>query len=729
MTKIIPVFLMVFFMTSSVLLSQDKPVLSVETIWKEYKFFPSTVRGFRSMNDGNHFTKFSLVNGNRSILKYAFENHAGAGEMIFDGGKLSQLVEGAQVEEYSFSKDEKKILIQTNREKKYRRSYTATFYLYDIEKETLTPLDNKRTNQTLATFSPDGKKVAYVVDNDLFVYHLDSDKTERITHDGKVNEIINGTTDWVYEEEFAITKAFDWSMDGNMIAFIKFEEKEVKDYNMIYHHDLYPDLYTYKYPKAGEENSKVSIHIHNLSKGETVAKHYEDAEYIPRLNWSPVENKLLIQTLNRHQNHLKFILLDATTHQLAEHIVYEEKDEAYVEIDDNLIFTNDGKHFFRTSEIDGFRHIYMVNIETGQIKQITSGNWDVNDLKGIDESKKLIYYTSSERGATQKDLCSINFKGKKKTLLSKNKGTTDATFSTGMKYYISNWSDANTPPVYELRKSNGELIEVLEDNEILNFLMESYNFQKKTFLEVDGAEGKLNAWMIKPPNFDENKKYPVYFNVYNGPGSNMVNDSYGGANFAYHQLLAQNGYIVVSVDTRGTMNRGAAFKKATYLQLGKLETEDLIAVAKHFAKMNFVDETRIGIMGWSYGGYMASLALTKGADVFKMGIAVAPVTSWRFYDNIYTERFMRTPNENPNGYDDNSPINHVEKLKGNYFLIHGDGDDNVHVQNAYEMVKALVEADKQFDLFIYPNKDHGIYGGNTRNHLFQMMFNYTIKKL
>jgi dipeptidyl-peptidase-4 len=298
-----------------------------------------------------------------------------------------------------------------------------------------------------------------------------------------------------------------------------------------------------------------------------------------------------------------------------------------------------------------------------------------------------------------------------------------------MKYFVNEWSDANTPAVYSLHRADGELIDVLEDNEVLREIINMFDFQKKQFLQVDGAEGKLNAWMIKPPNFDETIEYPVYFNVYCGPGSNMVEDRYDGGNGAYHQLLAKKGYIVFCVDTRGTMNRGAAFKKSTYLQLGKLETEDIIAVAENLSKLSYVDKDRIGIMGWSYGGYMSSLAMTKGAHIFKMGIAVAPVTNWRYYDNIYTERFMRTPEENAEGYDDNSPINHVDKLKGNYLLIHGGGDDNVHVQNTMEMVKALTAANKQFDLFIYPNKNHGIYGGNTRNHLFQMMLDYTLENL
>lgn len=702
--------------------------LSVEKIWKEYLFFGSGVEGFRSMNDGEHFTKFAPIGGEKSIVQYSFTQREKAGKVLVHGKDLIYQGKKLKTNDYSFNADETKVLLMTNREKRYRRSYTAEYFLFDIETKVLQPLDEERVPQTLASYSPDGSKVAYIHENNLYVKTLSNGKVKAITKDGEMNAIINGTTDWVYEEEFAITKAYDWSPDGEYLAFLRFDETCVKEFNMTYHYDLYPELYTFKYPKVGEDNSKVTLHVVKSKNGRGREIDLGTYEYIPRLKWSNVENKLMALTLNRHQNHLKYHWFDATERKMPSEVVYEETDEAYVEIDDNLLFLEDGQHFMRTSEQDGYNHIYKINLN-GEKQQITKGNWDVIDFKGIDEEKQLIYYTSAETGAQYKDLYVIGLDGADKRKLSEQEGSNDATFSTGMKYYVNSWSDANTPPVHSLHKADGELIDVLEANEILGVLLSDYNFQPKEFMTVQGAEGELNAWMIKPPNFDPNKEYPVYFNVYCGPGSNMVTDAFGGANYAYHQLLAQAGYIVFCVDTRGTMRRGAKFKKSTYLQLGKLETEDVIAVAKNLQKESYVDADRIGIMGWSYGGYMASLAMTKGADVFKMGIAVAPVTNWRFYDNIYTERFMRTPQENASGYDENSPINHVDKLKGKYFIIHGSGDDNVHVQNTMEMIKALVKADKPFDQFIYPNKDHGIYGGNTRNHLFNMMFEYTKKHL
>ncbi|HRP54216.1 MAG TPA: prolyl oligopeptidase family serine peptidase, partial [Fluviicola sp.] len=408
-------------------------------------------------------------------------------------------------------------------------------------------------------------------------------------------------------------------------------------------------------------------------------------------------------------------------------VFFEEKSDTYLDAD-NVQLLADGKAMLRTSERDGYNHIYKLTF-SGELTQVTNGEWDVIDFYGVNDKTGQIYYSSAEFGAINKALFSIHISGKDKKLLSEKDGYSEAEFAPGFGYFVKTSSTANSAPVYSLCDKTGKVLSVLENNEALQQKFSQPNWSQKEFLQIDGAAGKLNAWMIKPVNFDPTKKYPVYFNVYCGPGRNTVTNEYGSLDYVYHQLLAQKGYIVFSVDPRGTQYRGAAFKKSTYLQLGKLETEDLIAVAKNLQKLNYVDPNRIGIMGWSYGGFMTSLAMTKGADVFKMGIAVAPVTNWRYYDNIYTERFMRTPQENASGYDDNSPVNHASKLKGKFLLIHGSADDNVHYQNTMEFITALVNANKQFDLFIYPNKNHGIYGGNTRNHLFNMMFKYTLDNL
>jgi dipeptidyl-peptidase 4 len=702
--------------------------ITISNIWREGTFFSKYVNGFRSMQDGEHFTKISNIESGKAITKHAFKNYQGKGEVLVSLSNLSINGEAIEIDDYEFNSDERKLLFTTNTESIYRRSYTAVYYLYDMSSKKLEALDETHQPQTLAEYSPDGKKVAYIHQNNIYIKNIESGEVTQVTTDGLQNAIINGTTDWVYEEEFAITKGFSWSPDSKNIAFIKFDERDVKEFNMNYYYDLYPSLYTFKYPKAGEDNSKVSLHVYQISTKKTTTISLGAYEYIPRLKFSTSKNQLVVQTLNRHQNHLKYHLIDLDSRELQANVFFEEKSDTYVEIDDNLLILSDGNTILRTSEANGFNHIYSLSFD-GKTKQITQGNWDVIEFFGINEKSKMIYYAAAEKGAIHKGIYTIKTDGSNKKSISKEIGYNEAEFSTGMKYFIKTYSNASTPPVFTLCDNKGTELNVLEDNQVLKNTIASYHFVQKEFVQFQGAEKPLNGWILKPADFDSTKQYPVYMTVYGGPGSNMVADEWGGSDFAYHQLLVQKGYIVVSVDPRGTMYRGSAFKKSTYLQLGKLETEDIIAVGIELGKRNYIDASRIGIQGWSYGGFMTSLAMTKGAHVFKMGIAVAPVTNWKYYDNIYTERFMRTPKENPNGYNDNSPINFVKELKGKYLLIHGSGDDNVHYQNTMEMISALVAANKQFEHFIYPNKNHGIYGGNTRNHLFNMMLNYTLNNL
>ncbi len=699
--------------------------LTIEKIWKKYEFYAKSVEGFKSMKDGESYTRPTK---DMSIKKYSIANAADQGTTLVDGKDL--LYDGKEVvyDDYEFNADESKILLLTETTPVYRRSFKAVYFLYDIATKKIQPLDTEHQPQTLAEYSPDGTMVSYIHGNDLFVKNIKSGVVTKLTKDGKKNKIINGTTDWVYEEEFSITKAYSWSPDSKMIAFLKFDEREVPEFTMAMYGDLYPEQYKFKYPKAGEVNSKVTAHIVTIKDASIKPITLGEYEYIPRLNWSETANQLIIQTLNRHQSHLKYHLVDFTAKKPTQRIIFEEKSDTYVEIDNNLLILKDGKSILRTSEIDGYNHIYLLGFD-GKTTQITKGNWDVIEFLGIDASNKTIYYSSAEPSSINKAIYSIQIDGSNKKLISSAKGYNEAEFTEGMKYCVLSHSDGNTPPTHSLYKNDGTKLRDLETNEELKNKVKSYNFPQKEFLTFNANGVKLNGWMLKPANFDATKKYPVYFNVYGGPGHNEVLDTWDGNDYIYHQLLAQKGYIVVTVDPRGTMYQGAKFKKSTYLQLGKLEIEDIINTAKEIQKLEYVDPTRIGIMGWSYGGFMASLAITKGADVFKMAIAVAPVTNWRYYDNIYTERFMRTPKENEDGYDRNSPINFVDQLKGKYFLIHGSADDNVHYQNSMEMISALVKANKQFDLFIYPNKNHGIYGGNTRNHLFQMMLDYVLENL
>lgn len=702
--------------------------LTVERIWKSPEFSAKGVQGFTSLNDGEHFTRIIRnQDGTNSLVRYSFSDFKGKGEELINLSAITFKGEKLGVDDATLSQSGNYLLITTNTESIYRYSYKTIYFVYNMATKKTIQLHESEIPQTLATFSPDETQIAFVAGNNLYNYEISSGTTTQLTSDGKQNVLINGTTDWVYEEEFAITQGFSWSPDSKYIAFLKFDESAVKEFSMAMYGELYPENYTFKYPKAGEDNSKVSLFITPSTQANAQQVNLGNYEYIPRFQWSIVKNELVAISLNRHQSDINYHLVTNPAQPTAQ-VFYNEKSTTYLE-SEFLLFMADGKSLLHNSDKDGYNHIYQLSFD-GKQKQITTGEWEVIEVYGYNDKLKSIYYSSAENGATNKVLYSISFDGKNKKAISPLTGYNNAEFSVGCNYFVRSTSTANQPAIYTLCDKTGKELTVLEDNAVLRGKLATINLPQKEFMQVKGADGTLlNAWMIKPANFDPAKKYPVYFTIYCGPGSNTVLNKWDGANYMYHQLLAEKGYIVFSVDPRGTMYRGAAFKKATYLQLGKLETEDLIAVARQLQKESFVDANRIGIQGWSYGGFMTSLAMTKGAAIFKAGIAVAPVTNWRNYDNIYTERFMRTPAENEKGYDDNSPVNHADKLKGSFLLIHGSADDNVHYQNSMEFVTALVAANKQFELFIYPNKNHGIYGGNTRNHLFTMLLDFTLKNL
>jgi dipeptidyl-peptidase-4 len=722
------------FLLSVQLVAQQN--LTNNLIWSGGEFSGEFVGGLNSMNDGLHYTatEQSDAFGTR-IVKYSYATGTEVGVIATSMDIFGDASKG--FDGYEFNSDEQYLLIQMESEPIYRYSFLANYYLYHIPTKKTIPLtDFSKGKQMLAEVSPDGKHVAFVRANNLFVVEIASMLETQVTRDGAMNKVINGATDWVYEEEFALVKGFEWSPAGNRIAYLRFDESNVREFSMDIFGDLYPEQQRFKYPKAGEANSVVSLFVYDLGLGQSRKVDMGNAtdQYIPRIEWTKNNDQLCAMRMNRHQNKLEFLLTDLQAKSLntiPTKVIYSEQADTYIDVSDALTFLTDGS-FIWLSERDGYNHLYQFDAAGAVKKQLTKGAWDVIDFYGVDENTFTVYYTSSMVSAMELHVYSVNFKKQvgSPVKLSPAKGNNNAEFSKGFKYYILTHSDANTPADFSLYDAKSKLIRVLKDNASLKERITKYNLTKKEFFTFKNSTGiDLNCWMMKPSNFDPSKKYPVLVAIYGGPGSNTVTDGWGGRGYLWHQLLCQQGYIVVSCDPRGTQYRGREFKHSTYMNLGKNETEDFIDFAKYLGSQSYIDAGRIGIQGWSFGGYMSSLCMTKGADYYKAGIAVAPVTNWKYYDSIYTERFMRTPQENSGGYENNSPINFVKSLKGKYLLIHGSADDNVHYQNSMDMVTALVAANKQFDMFVYPNKNHGISGGNTRLHLYTRMTQFLTDNL
>ncbi len=707
---------------------QGKKV-TLEDVWKRYEFGAKSTSGLNSMKDGLHYTALTGADQGPTIEKFSYKTGESVGLIISQTVIKEQTGKKIPFQDYEFSPDETKVLLATKKESIYRHSSKSRYYVYDLATGKLDSLatDGK---QQLATFSPTRNQVAFVKDNHMHIQDFDSGN-HTLTSFGKGEDdaYIAGAVDWVYEEEFSFNKGFAWSPDGNYIAYYQTDEREVPLFSMdVYGKDLYPYEEEFKYPKAGEPNSKVTIHIFDVkNKTDRLVEIPEEYEYIPRIKWTQASHELVIFTMNRHQD--KLALWKVKAGETGVKKLYQETAPSYLEINDNLTFLKDGS-FIWTSEKDGYMHIYHISKDGAEQNQLTKGNWEVTEFYGVDEKDGVIYYQAAEESPLERAVYRINLKGKDKKKLSENKGWNSAEFSNGFKYFINTYSSKDVPTLETLHGSDGKKIRVINDNADLKEKLRGYDLAQKEFFKFKNEQGnELNGWMIKPQDFDPGKEYPVLMFVYGGPGSQTVKNQYDGYNHFYYQSLANQGYIIASVDNRGTGARGRDFRTTTYQQLGKVETEDQISAAKYLGSLPYVNADRMGIWGWSYGGYMSSLALTKGADVFKMAIAVAPVTNWRFYDSIYTERYMRTPQENADGYDDNSPINHVDKLRGKYLLVHGAADDNVHLQNTMRMTESLVQADKQFDLFVYPDKNHGIYGGNTRFHLYRMMTDFIKENL
>lgn len=696
--------------------------IELEDIFIKGTFSEKTISGLRSMNDGLHYT--TLENGSR-IVKYSYQTGKQI-SVVFDLEKI----ENAAIKRFSryeFSNDETKILLTSDIKPIYRRSFTAEYYIWNSVTEELTRLSEKGAQQ-VATFSPDGERVAFVRNNNIFIKTLKFGTESQVTRDGKKNEIINGAPDWVYEEEFSMNKAFAWSPDSKMIAFVRFDETEVPEFGMTIfkglapakeENKLYPENYTFKYPKAGEKNSLVSVHVYEL-KSKTTIKVDTGEEtdiYLPRLQWTPDTTELGVMRLNRHQNKLDVLLANPYTGDSRP--FFTEKNTRYISEDflDDFIFLPDNNYFVVNSERNGFSHLYLYNRQGFEVRQLTDGKFDVTDFYGYDEKTKIFYYQAAKESPLRREIYYVSLDGKKAGKLSAQEGTNNAVFSTSYKYFINYFTNSSTPNHVSLYDSKGKLIRVLEDNKELQEKLKEYPVQAKEFFSFTTSENvELNGWMIKPANFDPAKKYPVLITQYSGPNSQSVTDDWS---VNWNNYLAQEGYLVVCVDPRGTGARGEDFRKITYMQLGKYESDDHIETAKYLGNLPFVDKNKIGMWGWSYGGFMTALTMAKGGDLFKAGISVAPVTSYRFYDSIYTERYMRTPQENPDGYDDNSVFAHASGIKGKILIVHGSSDDNVHVQNTMELTEALVQAGVQFDMAIYTNRNHGIRGGNTTMHLYK----------
>lgn len=720
--------LFVIFLTSSLvsLHAQTKDI-TLEEIWGG-EFSQERMQNLQSLKDGKSYIvqDYDRANQNMKVEIFSYETGEKTGTLI-----SSKSIPGLSVfQTFELSEDETKVILGTDVESIFRRSTRGVYYVYDLESENLIKIDDNKIQSP--AFSPKGDKIAFVKDNNIFYKDLETNSVAKVTTDGVKNKIINGVTDWVYEEEFGFVKAFEWNPNGTKIAYLKFDESEVPEFSMdlygSYGQDLYPSQDVFKYPKAGEDNAEVSLHLFDLDTKSNSKINLGEYEYLPRLEWTQDEDLFSVQSLNRYQNELKLYLINAETKESK--LVITEKDNAYVDVTNDLTFLNNNS-FIWTSEKDGWKHIYHYAEDGKLINQVTSGAWEVTNFYGFDNKSGRIYFQSTENGSVNRDVYSVLANGKNKLRLTRRTGTHRADFSADFTYFVNTFTNTKTPPVYTLNKaSNGELVRDIKDNSALLNKLENYNLSPKELSTIEVNGNKLNTWMIKPPNFNPENTYPLLMFQYSGPGSQSVSNTFFGTNDYWYQMLAQQGYIVACVDGRGTGFKGRDFKKVTQKELGKLELEDQISAAKLFGERDFIDADRIGIWGWSYGGFMASNAMFQANDVFKAAIAVAPVTSWRFYDTVYTERYMTTPQENASGYDDNSPISHVDKFdKGNYLLVHGSADDNVHVQNTMQLIEALVQANKQFDWRIYPDKNHGIYGGNTRLHLYTLMTKFIKENL
>lgn len=696
------------------------------------------ISGLKPMLDGEHYTQIS--SDHKRIVKYSFKTGEEVGT-LFDV-TTARDCDLKSFDDYILSPDEKLILIQTETKPIYRHSFTAVYYIYNVKNNKMEPLSNNGPQQ-VPLFSPDGNQIAFVRNNNIYLVKLLFGNSEsQVTKDGEYNHVLNGIPDWVYEEEFSFNRAFDFSADSKMIAYVRFDESAVPMFSFPWYKGLapekasyatYPGAYEYKYPKAGEVNSKVSVHTYDIKSHVTrkMDLQIDSDGYIPRIKFTSDPEKLAIMTLNRHQNRLDLYMANPRS-GLCKVAIRDEaeqyiKESAY----SNIKFYPE--HIVMMSEKDGYNHLYLYTIAGNLVKQITKGQFEVTSFLGWDQKANVFYYASNEGSPLRTAIYKIDGKGKK-TKLSTRTGSNSAIFSTNQKYYINTFSNISTPTLITLNDNRGKELTTLLDNSKLKAQTAQLNMPQKEFFTFRTSSGvELNGWMMKPANFNANKKYPVILHQYSGPGSQQVIDRWGIGSFGdgglFEAYMCDKGYIMVCVDGRGTGGRGAAFEKCTYLQLGVKEAEDQVETARYLGTLPYIDGKRIGIWGWSFGGYNTLMSMSDGSGAFKAGAAIAAPSDWRFYDTVYTERFMRTPKENAEGYDAGSAIKRAPQLKGSLLLIHGTADDNVHYQNCAEYSEALVQAGIQFDMQVYTNRNHGIFGGKTREHLMNRVANFFIQNL
>lgn len=729
--------LFVLFLTLMCLMNLQAQKVTLQDV-ANGTYRAQSIQGLKPMLDGEHYTQISK--DHKRIVKYSFKTGKEV-EAIFDVTKARNC-ELKRFDDYIMSPDESLILIQTETQPIYRRSFTAVYYLYNVKNRTLEPLSNNGPQQ-VPLFSPDSHQIAFVRNNNIYLIKLLFGNSEsQVTKDGEYNKVLNGIPDWVYEEEFAFNRAFDFSADSRMIAYIRFDESRVPMYSFQWYKGMapektayatYPGSYDYKYPKSGAVNSKVSVHTFDIKSHVTrkMELPIDSDGYVPRIKFTDDPEKLAIMTLNRHQN--RFDLYMANPRSAVCKVAVRDEAEQYIKEQaySNIAFYPE--NMVMMSERDGYNHLYLYTIGGNLVKQITKGKFEVKEFLGWDQKANVFYYTSNEESPLRTAVYKIDGKGKK-TKLSTRTGTNNALFSKNLNYYINTYSSAQTPTLITLNNNKGQEMVTLLDNKELKNKISQLNMPTKEFFTFKTSEGvELNGWMMKPANFNPSKKYPVIMHQYSGPGSQQVLDKWGIGSFGdggmFEAVMCDKGYIMVYVDGRGTGGRGAAFEKCTYLSIGLKEAADQAETAKYLSTLSYVDGSRIGIWGWSYGGYNTLMSMSEGSGAFKAGVAIAAPTDWRFYDTVYTERFMRTPKENGDGYRASSAINHVAALKGKLLLIHGSADDNVHFQNFMEYNEALVQANIQFETQIYTNRNHGISGGNTRNHLMNRVVNFFLQNL